>query len=39
MELNSIKEILDERGITQTWLTKQINKSFNSVNAYVCNRT
>ena len=39
MKLNCIKEVLDERGITQTWLANKLGKSFNSVNAYVCNRT
>ena len=39
MKLNRIKEVLDEKGILQTWLAKKLNKSFNSVNAYVCNRT
>lgn len=38
MKLNRIKEVLDEKGITQTWLAKQLDKSYNSVNAYVCNR-
>ena len=39
MKLNRIKEVLDEKGISQTWLAKKIDKSFNSVNSYVCNRT
>lgn len=39
MKLNRIKEILDEKGISQTWLANKLGKSFNSVNAYVCNRT
>lgn len=39
MKLNRIKEVLDEKGISQTWLSKKLDKSFNSVNAYVCNRT
>ena len=39
MKLNRIKEVLDEKGISQTWLAKQLNKSYNSVNGYVCNRT
>lgn len=39
MKLNRIKEVLDEKGISQTWLAKRLNKSYNSVNAYVCNRT
>ena len=39
MKLNRIKEVLDEKGISQTWLAKQLNKSYNSGSAYVCNRT
>ena len=39
MKLNRIREVLDETGISQTWLAKKLNKSFNSVNSYVCNRT
>jgi transcriptional regulator with XRE-family HTH domain len=39
MKLNRIKEVLDEKGISQTWLAKRLDKSFNSVNSYVCNRT
>ena len=39
MKLNRIREVLDEKGISQTWLAKKQNKSFNSVNSYVCNRT
>lgn len=39
MKLNRIKDVLEEKGITQTWLAKQLDKSYNSVNAYVCNRT
>lgn len=38
MELNRIREVLDEKGIKQTWLAEKLNKSFNMVNAYVCNR-
>jgi transcriptional regulator with XRE-family HTH domain len=38
MELNRIKEILDENGIKQTWLAEKLNKSFSMVNAYACNR-
>ena len=38
MELNRIKEVLDEKGIKQTWLADKLGKSFNMVNAYVCNR-
>lgn len=38
MELNRIKEILDEKGIKQTWLADKLGKSFNTINAYACNR-
>ena len=34
-----IKDILEEKGISQTWLAKQLGKSFSIVNAYACNRT
>ena len=36
--MNRIKEVLDERGIKQTWLADQLGKSFNMVNSYVKNR-
>ncbi len=39
MKLNRIKEVLDEKGISQTWFVKKLDKSFNSVNSYVCNRS
>ena len=39
MKLNRIKEVLDEKGISQTWLAKKMDKSFNTVNSYVCNRS
>jgi transcriptional regulator with XRE-family HTH domain len=38
MELNRIREVLEEKGIKQTWLAEKLGKSFNMVNAYVCNR-
>ena len=38
MKLNRIKATLSEKGISQTWLTKQLGKSFSMVNAYACNR-
>lgn len=38
MKLNKIKEVLDERGSSQTWLAKKLGKSFSTVNAYCCNR-
>ncbi|MDY5328133.1 MAG: helix-turn-helix transcriptional regulator [Bacteroidaceae bacterium] len=39
MELNSIKEVLGVRVISQTWLANKLGKSYNSVNAIVCNIT
>ena len=36
--MNRIKEILDKKGIRQTWLAEQLGKSFNMVNAYAQNR-
>ena len=39
MKLNCIKKVLEEKGISQTWLAKKLDKSFNSVNSYVCNRS
>ena len=36
--MNRIKEILDEKGIKQTWLAEQLGRSFNMVNAYARNR-
>ncbi|MDD4437525.1 MAG: helix-turn-helix transcriptional regulator [Tissierellia bacterium] len=36
--MNRIKEILNEKGIKQTWLAEKLGKSFKMVNAYACNR-
>lgn len=36
--MNRIKEILEEKGIKQTWLADKLNKSYNMVNSYVQNR-
>ena len=33
---NLIKEALKKRGITQTWLAKELGMSFSITNAYVC---
>lgn len=38
-KLNRIKEVLEEKGVKQVWLAKQLGKSFNMVNSYVQNRT
>jgi len=36
--MNRIKEVLEQKGIKQTWLSEQLSKSYNMVNAYVQNR-
>ncbi|MCB0536154.1 MAG: helix-turn-helix transcriptional regulator [Bacteroidetes bacterium] len=36
--MNRIKEVLEEKGIKQTWLTERLGKSYNMVNGYVQNR-
>ena len=36
--LTRIKEVLEEKGIKQTWLAEKLGKSFSIVNAYACNR-
>jgi transcriptional regulator with XRE-family HTH domain len=38
MDMNRIKEVLEEKGIKQTWLAEQLGKSYNMVNGYVQNR-
>lgn len=38
MKLNKIKEVLDSMGISQTWLAKQLGKSFSTVNCYARNK-
>ena len=35
---NLIKVHLKKRGITQTWLAKELSMNFSITNAYVCNR-
>ena len=37
-QMNRIKEVLEEKGIKQTWLADKLGKSYNMVNAYVGNR-
>lgn len=37
-EMNRIKEVLEEKGIKQTWLADKLGKSYNMVNGYVQNR-
>ena len=36
--MDRIKEVLEERGIKQTWLAEKLGKSFCSDNSYVCSR-
>lgn len=36
--MNRIKEVLEEKGIKQTWLAEKLNKSYNMINAYSQNR-
>lgn len=36
--MNRIKEVLEQKGIKQTWLSEKLGKSFNTVNSYVQNR-
>jgi len=38
MKMNRIKEVLQEKGLTQVWLAAQLGKCFKMVNAYACNR-
>ena len=39
MKLNRIKAVLEDKGISQTWLSRKLGKSFSTVNSYVCNRS
>ncbi len=36
--MNTIKHILEEKGLTQIWLAERLGKSYNMVNAYAQNR-
>jgi len=36
--MNRIKEVLEEKGIKQKWLSEQLGKSYNMVNSYIQNR-
>ena len=36
--MNRIKEVLEQKGIKQTWLAEKLGKSYNVVNGYVQNR-
>jgi transcriptional regulator with XRE-family HTH domain len=35
--MNRIKEVLMDKGISQTWLAKQTGKSYNTINEYARN--
>ena len=36
--MNRIKEVLEEKGIKQTWLAGKLGKSYPIINGYVQNR-
>lgn len=36
--MNRIKEVLENKGLTQTWLAETLGKSYNMVNSYAQNR-
>lgn len=36
--MNRIKEVLEEKGLTQIWLAGTLGKSYNMVNSYAKNR-
>jgi putative transcriptional regulator len=38
MKLNRIKTVLTEKDFSQKELAQQLGKSFNTMNAYCCNR-
>lgn len=38
LKLNRIKEVLESRGTTQTWLAKQLDKDFSTINSYCSQR-
>ena len=35
--MNRIKEVLKDKGISQTWLAEKTGKSYNSINEYARN--
>jgi putative transcriptional regulator len=37
--MNRIKEVLEEKELTQTWLSEELSKSYNMVNSYAQNRS
>ena len=36
--MNRIKEVLKDKGITQTWLAYKMGKSYNTINEYARNK-
>lgn len=36
--MNRIKEVLEEKGIKQTWLAEKLGKSYPVINGYVHNK-
>lgn len=36
--MNRIKEVLKDKGISQTWLAKQMGKSYPTINEYARNK-
>ena len=36
--MNRIKEVLDEKGIKQIWLSDKLGRSYNMVNGYIKHR-
>lgn len=36
--MNRIKEVLEQKGLTQIWLADKLGKSYNMVNSYAKNR-
>jgi putative transcriptional regulator len=36
-QMNRIKEVLKNKGISQTWLAKKTGKSYNTINEYARN--
>jgi len=36
--MNRIKQVLKEKGISQTWLANKVGKSYNTVNEYARNK-
>ena len=37
-KMNRIKEVLKEKGISQTWLADKVGKSYNTINEYARNK-